>query len=147
MSTIKVTTVSSWPMYQKFLTHLTDFLNAHESKCSVLGQNGSFIRNVHYLAVHLCGVHCIHTLCKCKVRSMENIAWGKHVHIFGIQISQQSFVHKLLVAVTCLSGNGLFFKKETMHYWYKITTKDIIISKGKHTNLCVSRNNSSIQFF
>ena len=35
-------------MYQTFLTHLTDFfLNAHESKCSILGQNGLFVRNVH----------------------------------------------------------------------------------------------------
>ena len=32
----------------EFLIDLTDFfLNAHESKCSVLGLNGSFIRNVH----------------------------------------------------------------------------------------------------
>ena len=60
--------------------------------------SGMFI----YPVVHLCGVHCIHTLCKCKVRSMEKIAWGTHGHIFGIQISQQSFVHQLLVAVNLM---------------------------------------------
>ena len=37
-----------WPIYQEFLTHLADFfLCVYVYKCSVQGQNGSVIRNVH----------------------------------------------------------------------------------------------------
>ncbi len=37
-----------WPIYQEFLTHLADFfLYVYVYKCSVQGQNGSVIRNVH----------------------------------------------------------------------------------------------------
>ena len=48
------------------LAHVSEILDsfnrlfyAHESKCSVLGQNGSFIRNVHLSSGPLCRVHCI----------------------------------------------------------------------------------------
>ena len=44
------TTVSNWPVYQKFLTHLINRLFfLHESKMFYAGQNGSFIRNVHFV--------------------------------------------------------------------------------------------------
>ena len=38
-----------WPIYQEFLTHLANFfyLYVYVYKCSVQGQNGSVIRNVH----------------------------------------------------------------------------------------------------
>ena len=52
-STIKVTTVSNWPMYQKFLTHLTDFLKVNVLLWVKMAHlPGMFI----YPAVHLCGV-------------------------------------------------------------------------------------------
>ena len=35
-----------WPIYQEFLTHLKP-LYVYVYKCSVQGQNGSVIRNVH----------------------------------------------------------------------------------------------------
>ena len=47
LSTIKVATEPTWSIYQKFLTHLTDFFKARMKANVLSGPNGSFNGNVH----------------------------------------------------------------------------------------------------